>query len=696
MTAKWKDYIRYLALMTALIMALSPLAFAAADDGGEDELFPDFYAENPFAETSVCTWKDIGAKKNAALPVYSAPFPDAFRPANGKAVLGTGSDFTLLGTLQGGTWAMVEYLVDSGRSRVGWIELPESAPQRPVHCDLDLNRRPAVLTAGTVLTDDPARSLEAVASLQAGQRVIAMFVCRMEDIVWVYVETEVEGQVCWGFVMAQALSILPSDSLYHLEDNRLIIAEGVSSIGETAVYASSGDGDSSSVFIRPGDIFLSSIELWPVKGIRGITFPDSLRALGSEAFFSGSVEQLRLDGRITHVNRWCFYGTHVSEFILAADYVHDVPEGEYLTVSRWNVEAGNARYSSRDGVLFSADGKALLDYPNGRKAEHYDIPAGTEVIGERAFDDDQTDLPLKTVSLPIGLKRIEAFAFCGCGRLMSLTVPLTVTELDPTAFENCVSLERLSLPPGLTAEFDTRWAERGDFTYYNGDNGGTLSKEKPLEEWEERESFHSYPVLLDNPEGAGEVTAYTTSDGNDISAVHPVGRECAVYRVRNGRAMISYPWNEDEPPQWVPLANTRVDFGNVLFELSDAEIINPEAWVPEGRAALYWYQEEGGIAFDFSDVNAAYESESVTVPYSGVVLYRDGPDDGRTMGILYSDSPSIPLYDAPGGGQTDHLYPQAQALLLEDSGEWLRIRTPDREGWIPAACFLPVLPKTNP
>ena len=58
--------------------------------------------------------------------------------------------------------------------------------------------------------------------------------------------------------------------------------------------------------------------------------------------------------------------------------------------------------------------------------------------------------------------------------LVSLTIPLTVTELDPKAFAHCVSLERLSMPEALWQAFDIGDAYPGDFTYYNGDNGETM------------------------------------------------------------------------------------------------------------------------------------------------------------------------------------------------------------------------------
>ena len=59
-------------------------------------------------------------------------------------------------------------------------------------------------------------------------------------------------------------------------------------------------------------------------------------------------------------------------------------------------------------------------------------------------------------------------------RVTEFAVPPTVRVLAENAFSRCVSLERLSLPAGLTAAFDYDWAVPDDFTWYNGDNGQTL------------------------------------------------------------------------------------------------------------------------------------------------------------------------------------------------------------------------------
>ena len=61
-----------------------------------------------------------------------------------------------------------------------------------------------------------------------------------------------------------------------------------------------------------------------------------------------------------------------------------------------------------DGVIFSADGKTLIKYPDDKIGEECTVPEGTEVIGENAF---YFNYSLRNLVLPLSLNRIEDNAF---------------------------------------------------------------------------------------------------------------------------------------------------------------------------------------------------------------------------------------------------------------------------------------------
>ncbi len=113
----------------------------------------------------------------------------------------------------------------------------------------------------------------------------------------------------------------------------------------------------------------------------------------------------------------------------------------------YNVETGNERYESKDGVLYSKDGKTLERFPLGRHPESYAVPEGITGIGDVAF---ATSMTLTEVTLPESLETLGTAAFSDCPRLLEVTIPSSVTEISDFAFNNCLHLKTVNLPETIT------------------------------------------------------------------------------------------------------------------------------------------------------------------------------------------------------------------------------------------------------
>ena len=74
------------------------------------------------------------------------------------------------------------------------------------------------------------------------------------------------------------------------------------------------------------------------------------------------------------------------------------------------------------------------------------IPNSVETIGSSAFT-GCTDL--KSVRLPMQLKRIESFTFYGCESLTSIDIPESVTSIGEYAFACCKQLKEVIIPSGV-------------------------------------------------------------------------------------------------------------------------------------------------------------------------------------------------------------------------------------------------------
>ncbi len=653
------------------------------------------------------TRSDLGLPKKTKLPVYSAPLENAWRGAKGKAAVSVDESFSVLGNAQGGQWLLIDYSVGKKERRIGWISRPE-AYESGEESQLSLSRYLYRVRKKGVLTDDPEKSRRKIRTLQAGETVIVMNTLTAGGRDWLYVEAEVSGQPAWGFVEADRLEPL---SVWTVEGDRLMGREGLTSIGvffdeeynnsdwdedededtededERTAEAldQSEDETVEEDLIRAGEFWTDCLDLEkerPGTDIRQIVLPSTLRRIGIESFFSLSGQELVLSGHLSRVSDEAVLGW-ISKVILRADYTGVCPP----FTADWEVQEGNPSYISRDGVLFSADGRVLWSYAFLKADLHYDVPAGTEEIAANAFNGGSMTVPLQTVSLPIGLRRIGAYAFSGCGRLHSLTVPLTVTDLAPTAFYNCVSLERLSLPPGLKVSRND-YAQHEDLSRYMGDNGTTLPEPRRLNNFGvvEETTPVSVSVWLSGENGEGSVPVYDSPYASEPVREKPSGTSAGYHVVTNGRIRIWDYGNES----WVDLANTLPRGTNSFFSLSG---LSPsaegrealkrqdmenwtEAWVDDEEMSAVFYRPEPGSESD--------SDKRVSLPLSQVFLYRKDSGNGRTFALLWAEHPgqAVRLMDAPEGASTDWTYRGEQAEVLEDGGDWVRIRTACLTGWV--------------
>lgn len=74
------------------------------------------------------------------------------------------------------------------------------------------------------------------------------------------------------------------------------------------------------------------------------------------------------------------------------------------------------------------------------------IPANVTQIGGSAFQ----DCSFKTVTILGSVDAINAFTFCGCTELESITIPSGPKIIDGWAFDGCKKLERFTIPDSVT------------------------------------------------------------------------------------------------------------------------------------------------------------------------------------------------------------------------------------------------------
>lgn len=116
------------------------------------------------------------------------------------------------------------------------------------------------------------------------------------------------------------------------------------------------------------------------------------------------------------------------------------------------VAEGNEHFVSKDGVLYTADMKELVCYPNERQsggaiADSFVVPDSVERIGQAAF---YSCNKLKSVAFGANVKEVGNNAFIKCTALESLSLNEGLSIIGDDAFSFCDAVKTLTLPSTLT------------------------------------------------------------------------------------------------------------------------------------------------------------------------------------------------------------------------------------------------------
>lgn len=471
-----------------------------------------------------------------------------------------------------------------------------------------------------------------------------------------------------------------------VRDDTLVVFEGVTALGEarTGYWDDELEMD---VEIEPrfedGPYFD-----WNMDGgaFHRVSLPSTLRYLGMGAFCGYDFEGFTLPAQLEVLENWTFYACDfgvlrvettlpVEDILNSMDncvvYAYDVPEDHPL-------------YKTIDGVLFTKDGKTLLDYPSGRTETHYDVPAGVERI------ENLSNEYLKTVSLPIGLKSIGDYGFAGCVRLQSIALPLTVREIGKEIFNCCVSLEMVSLPEGLEADKDdNRWVEYyPDDALFRGDNGDTLGGERS-------EGWIGAPGRVRALE-KGYTSLYETADGKYALKSLWAGWIVEMERYRNGKVEVREPLT-NQVLGWVNLEDLEYLPQETLFTYASVQPRETmEIWWNHMPYESDWEPWETKIPLEGKQYKASFYGPFVrfTQGKSGAlfacriedaILTRKPDGTGNVYGVVYyprGKGAGVPLLDSPGGNEIKMLTSGTKIIVVRSEGDWTLVSDGQDSGWI--------------
>lgn len=182
--------------------------------------------------------------------------------------------------------------------------------------------------------------------------------------------------------------------------------------------------------------------------------PKSLEEIGEHAFdYCRSIKELTIPDSVHDIGDCAFYKCESLQKVLLpaslTKYGYKVFTGcKLLTEITVSSECRN--FIATDGILFTSDGKTLVEYPYGKTQKDVVIYDGVEELRAYSFfrsyegyEDDDDDF-IKTIDFNC-VEKIGAYAFANRKSLTEINLPSTLKDFSSTAFNLCTEIAEYSI-----------------------------------------------------------------------------------------------------------------------------------------------------------------------------------------------------------------------------------------------------------
>ena len=193
-----------------------------------------------------------------------------------------------------------------------------------------------------------------------------------------------------------------------------------------------------SVVLSPGLVAIGESAFRDCLALESVDLPSGLETIGDRAFARcSSMLSVKIPDRVTVIGQYAFQDcTGVTDVILP-DSLATVGRKPFDGCARISSVALLPAFALKD--LFPDSYSEILSVA---------MSSNTADICAQAFEDC---VSLAAVELPPGLKTVGARAFRGCTGLMVITLPDGVAEIGLEAFRKCTALKSVTVPASVTS-----------------------------------------------------------------------------------------------------------------------------------------------------------------------------------------------------------------------------------------------------
>lgn len=163
-----------------------------------------------------------------------------------------------------------------------------------------------------------------------------------------------------------------------------------------------------------------------------VSIPEGITTIKNSAFYNAKAKTIKIPASVTKIEEVSLYSK---------------------CAERYEVDIANNAYKSVDGVVYSKDGRTLVQFPNGRSG-YYDMPNDVEKVCSSAISGCAK---LTGLNLSNRLTYIIPYMFCGTA-FSTLNIPSSVTTIGNNAFEMCTALSSITIPGNVSVIEDNAFS----------------------------------------------------------------------------------------------------------------------------------------------------------------------------------------------------------------------------------------------